>query len=185
MPTLTPVDLDFAATAPRSVVVEQPIASEPGPIWAALVDNPGWTEWYPKMTSSVSTSDPAHGVGSTRTVEVAGLRADERFVAWEPERLWAFTIVKTNLPLAKSFLEQVELLPGIDHVRVAVQPIPVQVGDLEQVELLPGDGVTNVRYTGSFKPLLLTRPIASLIERQIRTGWTAGLAGLADHVTSS
>ena len=159
MPTLTPVDLDFAATAPRSVVVEQPIASEPGPIWAALVDNPGWTEWYPKMTSSVSTSDPAHGVGSTRTVEVAGLRADERFVAWEPERLWAFTIVKTNLPLAKSFLEQVELLPG--------------------------DGVTNVRYTGSFKPLLLTRPIASLIERQIRTGWTAGLAGLADHVTSS
>ncbi len=159
MPTLTPVDTSFATTAPHTVVVEHVIASAPGPIWAALVDNPGWTTWYPGMKRCESTSDPAHGVGSTRTVAVGALKADETFVAWEPEKLWAFTIVKTNVPMAKRFLEQVELISG--------------------------DGVTTVRYTGAFEPMSLTRPVAKLIERQVRTGWTNGLIGLAAHVTAS
>ena len=159
MPTLTPVDTSFASTAPNTVVVEQAIASAPGPIWAALADNPGWTSWYPDMKRCIDTSDPAHGVGSTRSVTVGPLKADETFVAWEPDKLWAFTIVKTNLPMAKRFLEQVELIPG--------------------------DGVTTVRYTGAFEPTWLTRPIAKLIEKQVRTGWTNGLAGLAAHVTAT
>lgn len=137
MPTLTPVDMSFADSAPRKVVVEQVIASPPGPIWAALIDNPGWTTWYPGMKSCVSTSDPAGGVGSTRTVQVGGLKADEQFVAWEPEALWAFTITKTNMPMATRFLEQVELIP---------------------------DGSsTTVRYTGSFEPTLITRLVAGMI----------------------
>jgi uncharacterized protein YndB with AHSA1/START domain len=159
MPTLTSVETNFAASAHRTVTVEQVIASTPGPIWAALVDNPGWTTWYPGMKRCESTSDPAHGVGSTRTVEVGGLKAEETFVAWEPEKLWAFTITKTNLPMAKRFLEQVELIAG--------------------------DGVTAARYTGAFEPMLITKPLAGLIERQIRTAWTNGLAGLAAHVTST
>jgi len=159
MPTLTPVNTSFAATAPRTVVVEQTITSAPGPIWAALVDNPGWTKWFPGMKECVSTSDPATGVGSTRTISLGGLKADEEFVAWEPEQLWAFTIVKTNLPMAKRFLEQVELIPG--------------------------DGVTTVRYTGAFEPMLITRPIGRMIESQLRAGWTGGLAGLATHVTAA
>ncbi len=158
MPTLTPVDTNFAATAPHTVVVEQVIAAAPGPIWAALTDNPGWTTWFPGMKRCVNTSDPAHGVGSTRSVTVGALKADETFVAWEPETLWAFAIVKTNLPMAKRFLEQVELIPG--------------------------DGATTVRYTGAFEPTLLTRPIARMVEKQVRTGWTGGLAGLAAHVTA-
>ncbi len=158
MPRLLPVDTDFATTAPRTVVVEQEIAAPPGRIWAALVDNPGWTTWFPGMKTCTSTSDPASGVGSTRTVEVGGLKAEEQFVAWDVDERWAFTITKTNLPMAKRFLEQVELVAG--------------------------DGVTTARYTGAFEPLLITRPIASMVERQIRTAWTAGLAGLADHVTS-
>lgn len=157
MPTLTPVDASFAHTAPRRVVVEQRVGSGTEPIWAALVDHAGWTAWFPGMKSAVATSDPAHGVGSTRTVKVGGLVADEEFVAWDPETLWAFTIVKTNLPMAKRFLEQVELVPG--------------------------DGDTVVRYTGAFEPMLLTRPIAALIEKQIGAAWTKGLAGLAAHIT--
>ncbi len=73
MPTLIPVDTSFAATAPRTIVVDQMIASPPGPIWEVIVDNPGWTTWYPGMKTCTSTSDPAHGVGSTRTVEVGGV----------------------------------------------------------------------------------------------------------------
>ena len=49
---------------------------------------------------------------------------------------------------------------------------------------LAGDGATTVRYTGAFEPTLLTRPIARMVEKQVRTGWTGGLAGLAAHVTA-
>lgn len=156
MPTLTPVGVDFADTAPRTIVVDQVVAAPAAPIWAAIVDNSSWTVWYPTMRTCVSTSDPDHGVGSTRRVVVGSLRAEEKFVAWDPERTWAFTILETNLPLAKRFLERLDLIPG--------------------------DGVTAVRYTGAFEPTAFTRPIAGLIERQVRTAWTNGLAGLARHV---
>lgn len=158
MPNLNLVDTSFANSAPRKVVVEQRIDTSTGPIWAALVDHPGWTQWYPGMKKCRGTSDPASGVGSTRTVSVGGLVADEEFVAWEPETLWAFSIVKTNLPMAKRFLEQLELIPG--------------------------EGSTLVRYTGAFEPVFITRPIASLIEKQVSAGWTEGLGGLATYVTS-
>ena len=156
MPTLAPVDTSFVSTAPRTVTVDQLVAAPVARVWAVVIDNPGWINWFPTMTSSEDTSDPIHGVGSTRTVKVGGLRAEERFVAWEPEQLWAFTIEKTNLPMAKRFLEQLEFTPDGDQ--------------------------TKVRYTGAYEPHLLTRPIAGLIDKQIRSGWTNGLAGLAAHV---
>ena len=56
---------------------------------------------------------------------------------------------------------------------------------LEQVELIPENGATRVRYTGAFEPMLVTKPLAGLIERQLRTAWTNGLAGLATHVMAS
>lgn len=156
MPTLEPVDTDFVTPAPRTIVVEQEIAADPAAVWAVLTDNDSWTTWYPNMNSCITTSDPGHGVGATRSVAVGSLKADERFVAWDEPKLWAFTIVKTNLPMAKRFLEQVELVGG--------------------------ESTTTARYTGAYEPTAFTRPIASLIDRQIRTAWTNGLAGLAAHL---
>ncbi len=156
VPTLTPADLTFADSAPNRVVVEHPIAADPATIWAVIIDNPGWSQWYPTMTSCVDTSSQIHGVGSTRAVKVGALEAEERFIAWEPQRLWAFTIEKTNLPMAKRFTEQLELIETDDS--------------------------TTVRYVGAFEPLTIMRPVSRLLERNVRRAWTAGLAGLAEHV---
>lgn len=156
MPSLSPAGLDFADVAPNRIVLERTVLAPPGRIWDVITDTAGWTAWFPTMTSAVSTSDPDHGVGSTRSVKVGSLAADEQFIGWEPERLWAFTIMKTNIPMAKRFTEQVELIPDGDQ--------------------------TTVRYTGAFEPLLITRPLTSVIERQVRTAWTNGLDGLADHL---
>lgn len=153
MPRLEPADLDFATSAPRSVTVEQTIAAPVARVWEVVTDNPGWVDWYPTMTEAVDTSDPTTGVGSTRRVKVGGLVAEERFIAWEPEQLWAFTIEKTNLPTAKRFLEQLEFEADGD--------------------------TTTVRYTGAYEPLWFTKPIAGFVDKQLRTAWTAGLAGLA------
>lgn len=156
MPSLQPVDASYIATAPRTVVVEQTVAAPPARVWEVVIGNPGWVQWYPTMSSSVTTSDSPTGVGSTRTVKVGGLRAEERFVAWEPEKLWAFTILRTNLPMAKRFLEQLELTAEGDR--------------------------TKVRYTGAYEPHMLARPFAGAVDKQIRTAWTNGLAGLASYV---
>lgn len=159
MPTLSPAGPDFFASAPNRIVVERTVAAPAARIWDAITDTPGWTTWYPTMTSAAVTSDPGHGVGSTRSVKVGRLEADERFIVWEPERRWAFTIVKTNVPLAKRFAEQLELIPDGD--------------------------VTTVRYTGAFEPHLIVRLFTRIVEGQIRTAWTAGLDGLADHLGRS
>lgn len=156
MPTLAPVDLSFANAAPRRVTVDQVVNAPVAKVWDVVTNNPGWVNWFPTMSSSENTSDPTHGIGSTRTVKVGGLRAEERFVGWEPERLWAFTIEKTNLPMAKRFLEQLEFTPDGDQ--------------------------TKVRYTGAYEPHLLTRLVAGVVDKQLRTAWTNGLAGLAAHV---
>lgn len=158
MPSLEPADPTFATTAPRIVTVDHVVDAPASAVWEVVTDNPGWVEWFPTMTSSENTSDPTSGVGSTRTVKVGGLRADERFVAWEPEKLWAFTITKTNLPMAKRFLEQLEFTPDGDKTRV--------------------------RYTGAYEPHPLVRPIGGFIDKQLRSTWANGLAGLA-AVTAS
>ena len=159
MPTLTPEDRHFVNNAPKRISVERRVAATPARIWELLADTPGWTSWFPTMTSAVSTSDPSHGVGSTRKVHVGRLVADEQFIAWEPERLWAFTIVKTNIPMAKRFTEQVELIPDGDE--------------------------TVVRYTGAFEPLVLTRPIARIVAGQVETAWSNGLDGMADRLAAT
>jgi uncharacterized protein YndB with AHSA1/START domain len=156
MPTLIPEDRHFVNNAPNRIVVERRVKAPPARIWELLTDTPGWTKWFPTMTSALSTSDPADGIGSSRRVHVGRLEADEQFIAWEPGQLWAFTIVKTNIPMAKRFTEQVELIPEGDD--------------------------TIVRYTGAFEPLAVTRPIARIVEGQVKTAWANGLDGMADHL---
>lgn len=96
-------------------------------VWATFTDNPSWAKWFDGCTSCESTSSPAHGVGSTRTIRVSGLKVDERFIAWESERLWAFTVVNLRPAFASGMIERATFteLEGtctrIDY-RVAIAP---------------------------------------------------------------
>lgn len=156
MPALDPVEPSFATTAPQKVVVETTVAASTASVWGALADNDAWPKWFDPMSSCISTSDPATGVGSTRSVVVGPLEADELFIIWEPEKAWGFTITRTNLPMAKRFLEMVEL---------------EAIGTTSSPQTL-------VRYTGAFEPHLITKLSYPLVKRQVRSAWTKGLAGL-------
>jgi hypothetical protein len=111
------------------------------------------------MSFCTTTSTLQTGVGATRTVKVGPLVADEHFILWEPESSLGFCVTRTNLPIAKRMLEQVEL-----------------VADQAQGTL--------VRYTGAFDPHPLSRLTFGLTKRQVRAAWTAGLAGLEKHTIS-
>ena len=158
MPNLKPVDSAFAQSAHHVVTVERTIAAPPDRIWAVIDDVGSWTEWYPGMSRCEPTSDPENGLGSTRRIKIGALVADERIIVHDPPNAWAFTVLKTNLPLANRMLEGLALS-----------------GDA-------GGDATTVTYTGAFEPHLLTRLTFSLVRRSVRSAWTRGLDGLAQQV---
>lgn len=111
MAALIPEDLDFAERA--SVVIERSrvVDGTVDEVWAVLVDHERWPRWFPALKSCTATSDPPSGVGSTRTVALAGgLSVDERFIAWDEPSVWAFTGV-AGPPIWERLVERVTLEP--------------------------------------------------------------------------
>ena len=119
MATLQPQELEFAETAPFIAEGLHVAAGTPAEVWEVLLDYPAWPRWFNGVKTCESTSDPATGVGSTRTVALqGGGRVDERFIAWEDERLWAFTGVAAPR-LLDALVERVTLRP-VDEDRTEV-----------------------------------------------------------------
>ena len=119
MATLQPQELDFAETAPFIAEAPVVVSGTPAEVWAVLLDYPAWPRWFKGVKTCEPTSDPATGVGSTRTVTLqAGGRVDERFIAWEDEQLWAFTGL-TAPGLLSALVERVTLRP-VDAGRTEV-----------------------------------------------------------------
>ena len=120
-------DLAFADTAPWKFDFEGIISAPPAKVWTAWTDNPGWAVWFKNCRSCVTTSPTAEGVGATRTIKMNGLTAEEVFIAWEPEHLWAFTVTSIKPSFAKSMVERVrfaDLGNGRTRInyRIAVEP---------------------------------------------------------------
>ena len=119
MATLEPQELDFAETAPFIAEAPVVVSGTPAEVWAVLLDYPAWPRWFKGVKTCEPTSDPATGVGSTRTVTLqAGGRVDERFIAWEDEQLWAFTGVAAPRIL-DALVERVTIRP-LDAERTEV-----------------------------------------------------------------
>ena len=127
MSTMVTRDLVFADRAPWIFDFHGRFHATPTEVWAALIDNESWTIWFEKCRSCRATSEPFGGVGSTRSIEVNGLRVDEQFIGWEPERLWAFTATAMRMSFATSLVERVtfdDAAPGETSIlyRMAMDP---------------------------------------------------------------
>lgn len=127
MARLIQQDLAFADTAPWKFDFEAIISAAPAKVWSAWTDNPGWAKWFKNCKSCVTTSPSSEGVGATRTITVNGLTVDEVFIAWEAERLWAFTVASMKPSIAKSMVERVtftDLGNGRTRInyRIAIEP---------------------------------------------------------------
>ncbi len=160
MPQLEPVGPEFVDRAPRVVTAEIEVDVDARDLWAALTDPSTWCDWFPDMRSCEATTSDGRGLGATRQVRVGALFVDETFVVWEEERAWAFTVTRTNLPLARHMFEGVELEP---------------IG-------ATGAPRTRLTYTGAFTPHWLMRPVFPFVEKQIRDAWTTGLTQLGRYV---
>jgi uncharacterized protein YndB with AHSA1/START domain len=151
-------DLSFVERAPVVVRAETTVPASPAAVWPAFADAPAWVEWFRGMKDAHYTSPPPHGVGSTRSVRVMGLAADETILAFEPGARFAFRVDAANLPALDALVEVVTLEPA-------------------------GAG-TRVVYRQAFAPKPWFRPLLPLLRRQMQRGLQRGLDGLAGWVAA-
>lgn len=129
MSRLEPQPASFADTAPVRLDFTATVEATPAEVWAAFTENRSWEQWFSGCRECRDTSTPFGGVGSTRHIEVRGLTVDEVFVAWAPEREWAFTVVEMKRSFATAMVERARFhavgdrQTRIDY-RMAIAPKP-------------------------------------------------------------
>jgi len=103
--SLTPVDASFFDVAPFRWTYHIDVAASPDEVWAGLVAYRPLA-WC-KMLNGHYTSPAPYGRGSTRSVTAVGtVLLEEEFFRWsDAERNHSFHVLKTNLPILKSFAE--------------------------------------------------------------------------------
>jgi uncharacterized protein YndB with AHSA1/START domain len=113
-----PTGLDFVDVAPHRVVTEEVLPAPPERVFAVLVDETSWPQWFPGMTR-VEWLGPERGVGAMRRVALGPLVIEERFLAWEPGRRFTFAFDGANAPGLRAVVEDYRLEPaGGDATRL-------------------------------------------------------------------
>ncbi|MCU1499747.1 MAG: polyketide cyclase [Acidimicrobiales bacterium] len=158
MATMTPQEIAFADSAPVQAAGSAEMVARPDEVWAVLLDYPAWPAWFPTVKRCRATSEPPTGVGSTREVVLwGGSRFQERFIAWEDGRLWAFTAT--------------EMKPG--GLRSLVERVTI-----EELEA----GRCRVTYRMAFDPYPALKPLAPLLRVGISRVLTKAMCRLGDQV---
>jgi hypothetical protein len=81
-------------------------------LFATLVDGPSWSKWVPVIREVIWTNPKPFGKGTTRTVKlVGGIRVDEGFWAWEPNRRMGFSVTAASVGWVSAFGELYEITP--------------------------------------------------------------------------
>jgi hypothetical protein len=114
-------------------------------VFQALVDTPGWVQWFPNVRAAAYTTPAPHGKGSIRLSEIAGTQWEEEVIVRDEDRRWGWTVLRASVPLANA---QVELF-----------------------ELTDTERGTAVRWTLAMEPRLIARIGAPLAEPAIRLLW--------------
>lgn len=162
MATLAPRPIEFADTAPAHAEGTAVVVGTPEEVWAVLVDNERWPEWFGGGVTKVrDTSEVTTGVGATREVILGkgkGLRFHERFIAWDEGRLWAFTAIEA--PGALAGLVERCTIEAISPTR------------------------TRVTYRMAFEVKAPIKPLVPLLRPAISRAITKGMEGLAREVVA-
>ena len=101
--------LDFCEQSPHRIVNEAVLAVEPARAFALIASDRELGAWLHDFVACRWTSDPPHGVGSTREVTLKALRVREKFIAWEPGERLTFTFTASTLPVMQRAVEDLQL----------------------------------------------------------------------------
>lgn len=109
--------LSAIETLPYQFCLKQVIHADADIIFQCLKEASTWSKWAFPIKSVIWTSPPPFGVGTTRKVNlIAGLEAEEIFIAWEEGRRMAFTFTDSNQNLVDIFIEDYQLIALNDNI---------------------------------------------------------------------
>lgn len=108
---MRPEDLSFPERALVRLSFSRLLPATPERVFDVLADHEGWTRWFVDFKRAVVTSPEREGVGMRRRVQVGPMAFEERFLAWERGRRFAFTMLDTKLPIVSAIVEDWRLAP--------------------------------------------------------------------------
>jgi hypothetical protein len=152
MPALESRSLDWLATAPVRIEASRDMAVGAAAAFAVIADHERWPDWFAQLKRVEVTGAPT-GVGGQRRVTLGGVVVDEVFIAWETDRLFAFTVTHATRPMAKAMVEALQ-----------VEPL--------------ADDRCRVTYTQALEPHGWMKPMVPVMRRTMRSMLTKALNGL-------
>ena len=106
------VDESFLASARTRACAVRDLSVSPAQLFACFEDNASWSQWVPVIRNATWTSPLPVMQGSTRTVEiVSGVRLDEVFWAWQPQRRIGFRVTAASTRMIAALLECFDVTP--------------------------------------------------------------------------
>ena len=135
------IDIDYFETTPLSFPVDVELACTPHQLFDVFEDPAAWPEWAEAISHVEWTSPKPFGVGTTRTVTLAGNQVgEEEFIAWERGKRMAFMFVRGSVPV-QSFGEDyivTDLGNGHCHLRWTMALVPTGPGKVFLRVFKPG-----------------------------------------------
>ncbi|MGI8753068.1 MAG: SRPBCC family protein [Acidimicrobiales bacterium] len=111
-------DVEWIDRAPIRVQDETVVNAGADVVFATLADHESWPAWCPGIRRA-RVDGRATGVGATRTVWVGPVAVREKFVVWEPDTRFSFTLTESGAPGLASMVEDWQLEPaGADRTLV-------------------------------------------------------------------
>lgn len=116
---MRPEDLSFPERAGVRLSFSRLLPAPPERVFDVLADHEGWARWFPDFREASVTSPEREGTGTRRRVRVGPMVLDERFLAWERGRRFAFTMVATRLPIVSAMVEDWRMEPAEGGTRLS------------------------------------------------------------------
>ena len=154
-----PENLDFLDRAPFRFVNEgeMPVSAER--LFEVLADASTWPKWFDDMREARWTSPAPYGVGSTRYVRLTTTAVDERILAFEPGRRFAFRLESIGLPLVRAMVED-----------YAVESL--------------GATRSKLHWVAAYEPTTLARAVHPVVRAVFGRQFRRTVAGLQTYLTA-